>query len=494
MRSKRAGGGASMTRTRFRLLPLTAAIAFCCAGYANATTIAVNDTNDDSVPGKCTLADAVAAINTATAVNACAAGNGNNDTIDLSFFTSATTISFVNPTAADRLSAIALTKPATITGPVGTDGKPLVTIARDVDAIYFRVIATSADLTIQNTIVTGGYANVRGVGIYASGHANLTITNSVVSNNTISGPGVYSGGGIASQYGNITVSASTVSGNFANNNGGGIYTLHEGAITVSNSTISGNHADYSGGGIYSFNGNVTLNSSTISGNAVFKSYYYNGVFQPEGGFSGGGVNVYQTLRMTNSTVSGNYSRLGSAGVFVGGAFYGGRPAGRPHRARPAASPYLTGNAYLYFSTIAGNVGNDNFQLTSGFVGANYLKSVGTIVKDNQFGDMQLSFPGVVFAGSNNIIGSPPGQAPVDTRDCDPKLGPLANNGGPTLTRGLLDGSCAIDTGPAVLPDGISTDQRGLPRPVNVISDVGAFEKQGPNDGVPDLIFQDGFDT
>ena len=494
MRSKRVESRrASASRTQFRLLPLAAAVAFC-GGNAAAATIAVNDLSDDSVPGKCTLADAVAAINSASAVNGCIAGNGSSDTIDLSFFTAATTISFVNPTAADRLSAIAFTKPATITGPVGSDGKPLVTIERNVDAgLYFRVIATSADLTIQNTIVTGGYASERGIGVYASGHANLTITNSVVSNNKIAGPGTYSGGGIASQYGNITLSNSTVSGNFANNNGGGIYALHEGAITLNNSTVSGNHADYSGGGIYSFNGSVTVNSSTVSGNKVFKSYYYNGVFQPEGGFSGGGINVYQTLHMTNSTVTGNYSRLGSAGVYVGGAFYGGRPGGHPRRAHPAVSPYLTGNTFLYFSTISGNYGNPNFQLTDGILAGNYLKAIGNIVTGNEFGDMQLSFPGVHFIGSNNIIGSPPPQAPADTRDCDPMLGPLGDYGGPTQTLPLLEGSCAIDTGPLVLPDGITTDQRGLPRPVNTISDVGAVEKQGANDP-PDFIFQDGFEA
>ena len=494
MRSKRVESRrASASRTQFRLLPLAAAMALC-SGNAAAATIAVNDPSDDSVPGKCTLADAVAAINTASAVNGCIAGNGSSDTIDLSFFTAATTISFVNPAAADRLSAIAFTKPATLAGPVGSDGKPLVTIERNVDAgLNFRVIATSADLTIQNAIVTGGYGNERGIGVYASGQANLTISNSVVSNNAISGPGLYSGGGIASQYGNITLTNSTVSGNSANNNGGGIYALHEGAITLNGCTVSGNHADYSGGGIYSFGGDVTVDSSTVSGNKVFKSYYYNGMFQPEGGFSGGGINVFQTLHMTNSTVTGNYSRLGSAGVYVGGKFYGGRPDGRPRRAHPASSPYLTGNAYLYFSTISGNVGNANFMFTNGFVGSNYLKAIGTIVTGNQFGNMQLSFPGVHFMGSNNIIGSPPGQAPLDTRDCDPMLGVLGDYGGPTQTLPLLDGSCAIDTGPTVLPAGISTDQRGLPRPVNTVSDVGAVEKQGPNDP-PDIVFQDGFEA
>jgi hypothetical protein len=56
---------------------------------------------------------------------------------------------------------------------------------------------------------------------------------------------------------------------------------------------------------------------------------------------------------------------------------------------------------------------------------------------------------------------------------DPKLGPLADNGGPTLTMALLPGSPAIDAGNTSLaPD---TDQRGFPRPAGLAADIGAFE-------------------
>jgi hypothetical protein len=74
-------------------------------------------------------------------------------------------------------------------------------------------------------------------------------------------------------------------------------------------------------------------------------------------------------------------------------------------------------------------------------------------------------------------------------NCDPKLGPLGNNGGPTATHGLLTGSCAVDAG--LTSPTVSTDQRGDLRKVGTASDIGAFEKQEPGD--PDLIFADGFD-
>jgi hypothetical protein len=59
---------------------------------------------------------------------------------------------------------------------------------------------------------------------------------------------------------------------------------------------------------------------------------------------------------------------------------------------------------------------------------------------------------------------------------DLKLGPLQDNGGPTMTHALLPGSVAID----VIPDAmceVDTDQRGEPRPETggTMCDVGAFE-------------------
>jgi len=64
---------------------------------------------------------------------------------------------------------------------------------------------------------------------------------------------------------------------------------------------------------------------------------------------------------------------------------------------------------------------------------------------------------------------------------DPMLGPLADNGGGTLTHALLPGSPAIDAIPVVSCT-VPTDQRGALRPVAVTAseapcDIGAFEVQ-----------------
>jgi hypothetical protein len=57
---------------------------------------------------------------------------------------------------------------------------------------------------------------------------------------------------------------------------------------------------------------------------------------------------------------------------------------------------------------------------------------------------------------------------------DLKLGPLQDNGGPTMTHALLPGSVAIDVIPADACE-VDEDQRGFPR--DTMCDVGAFEVQ-----------------
>ncbi|MDZ7734368.1 MAG: choice-of-anchor Q domain-containing protein [Acidimicrobiia bacterium] len=68
----------------------------------------------------------------------------------------------------------------------------------------------------------------------------------------------------------------------------------------------------------------------------------------------------------------------------------------------------------------------------------------------------------------------------DHEDADPLLGPLADNGGPTPTHAPATGSPAIDavpTGTSGLCDGtVTTDQRGVPRPVGSGCDIGALEQ------------------
>jgi len=96
-----------------------------------------------------------------------------------------------------------------------------------------------------------------------------------------------------------------------------------------------------------------------------------------------------------------------------------------------------------------------------------------------------------IVGSHNLIASANVAPPPDTITACPHLGPLADNGGPTLTHALLHDSPAIDQGANFL--GYATDQRGngFPRPFGAAADIGAFEWQG---GIDDPIFRSGFDN
>ncbi len=92
--------------------------------------------------------------------------------------------------------------------------------------------------------------------------------------------------------------------------------------------------------------------------------------------------------------------------------------------------------------------------------------------------------GHVTSAGFNLIGKTNGGTGWNTRDLtgtlahplDAKLGPLTNNGGPTQTLLLLPGSPAINHGSnALIPKGITTDQRGVLRIVDGIVDIGAVE-------------------
>ncbi len=81
---------------------------------------------------------------------------------------------------------------------------------------------------------------------------------------------------------------------------------------------------------------------------------------------------------------------------------------------------------------------------------------------------------ILDAGHNlSFDGTPAFTNSASWNNIDPKLGPLADNGGPTLTMALLAGSPAIDAGDSAAAP--PQDQRGVPRPVGVAADSGACE-------------------
>jgi CSLREA domain-containing protein len=294
-------------------------------------------------------------------------------------------------------------------------------------------------LTVKGSTISG---NVNGEAIHSEG--SLTVTNSTISNNAAGGVGVYAS---ASTITTTTIIGVTITGNTAGSGISNVTEFGAGAIanmTVTNSNISDNTAE-SGGGINNFadGGTLTVNGSTISGNMATNG-------------TGGGINNIGTAAVTNSTISGN-----SAGCCGGGIQNYGDP--------------FNGNLTINYSTISGNsipVGPGG-----GIQNGGIVKMGGTILANNSNAECN----GTINSTGYNLIEDTAGCTIAGTQagnitGMDPKLGPLANNGGPTLTQALTVGSPAFEAGKPVCPPP-SRDQRGVTRPQFARCDIGAFESE-----------------
>jgi hypothetical protein len=123
-----------------------------------------------------------------------------------------------------------------------------------------------------------------------------------------------------------------------------------------------------------------------------------------------------------------------------------------------------------------------FPYTQTFPGG-VITMTNTIVAGNMGGSSLDCFreSGSINSSGYNLIGSTSGctfaASSGDKLNINPDLGPLSDNGGPTLTHALLTGSPAIDAGNnASCP---ATDQRGTTRPQGGRCDIGAFEFEEP---------------
>jgi predicted outer membrane repeat protein len=198
--------------------------------------------------------------------------------------------------------------------------------------------------------------------------------------------------------------------------------ISNGAVTLERCTLYNNSSPGEGGAIASA-GDLTLTQCTLAGNAA--SLQGGAVFM-----SGGNLTV------THCTIADNHAGAAMTG---GGIYHGGVS---PTATVTVERSIVTGNAGASPGADIHKAGPAAFVL----IGASYVNSF---------------LIGGPPAGSGNMI------------DDDPLLGPLAANGGSTLTRALMPGSPARDAGAASL---ILSDQRGFPMAGDA-PDVGAFEVQ-----------------
>ena len=391
---------------------------------AAASTITVNSLEDGAPAndGKCTLREAMlnAEANNQSGSTDCVAGNGD-DTINFSV------TGIINLTTGLPITFSSFS----IAGP----GPDLLTV-RGADFSEKSVFRFRSGSTINlKTVSVSGLKITNGYAKFNDSEGGAIYNNFVllsVDNCDISGNVAFRGGGIYSNSGTVTITRSTISNNTADD-GGGIYT-HAAQVTIVESTISGNKAGDRGGGIKygdicCLNRNLVITNSTISGNQASR---------------GSAIEFNRlTMLLTNCTITNNSTTTSTDGAISMTSPF---------------DPSQTISTQLKNTLVVGNTGR-NFATaaTASFISmGNNLDSDGT--------------SGFVNNNNGNLVGTI--AAPIDA-----KLGPLANNGGPTQTHALLPGSPAINTGTAA--GAPSTDQRGVSRPFGGGVDIGAFELVPP---------------
>ena len=327
---------------------------------------------------------------------------------------------------------------------------------------------TISGVTIRNgnALNNPGYglATVGG-GIRNFGSGITTVNDSVISGNiAVDGGGLYS-----TANGVIELNRTTVSGNTANRYGGGICNFTFSTVRINDSTIKDNNGGYGGGLFNSFMSHATITGSTLSGNSALIGGAITTQF-------GSGL-----VSLTNSTLSGNRAVTGGGGIRVS-------PADTVNlnnvtlTNNRTTSPTATGGGGI--DNTSGTVNLSNSLIAGNLDAAAISPDCGGVVNSNGYNLLGNDTGCTISAAAGDQLGS--GASPIN-----PRLGPLADNGGLTYTHALLANSPALNTGNP-LPPGSggnaceALDQRGINRILNANCDIGAVEARLADLGVSQI--------
>ncbi len=368
------------------------------------------------------------------------------------------------------------------------------------------VLSEGGSLIVEDSTLQNNSAGPAGGAIHAASGA-LAVRNSTVSGNAAAGDG----GGIATGSAAVTLDGVAVSGNTAGGSGGGVdLGSPGGAVVVANVTLSGNTAG-SGGGLAAGGSNAdgfTVRDSVVDDNTATAGAG-GGLFLHGGGglmtverttvsnndspTTGGGIHIEGTgsaggFTLTDSTLSGNRAARGG-GLFVrssAGAItvlnttISGNAAGESGGGLDVQS--ATGRFEVLNSTIAGNSAGTDGGGAHVADGAEVEVLESTIIGDNTAGGAgaDVDNDGTIAEANNNLVeggfgGDAPASGEGNVTGLDPQLGPLADNGGPTLTHAPEPTSPAVNAGSD--PEGAGHDQRGdgFDRAFGGQADIGAVE-------------------
>jgi len=248
-------------------------------------------------------------------------------------------------------------------------------------------------------------------------------------------------GGVA-----VTLNALVLTNGYTTNSNRGGAIFNAGTLALNYCTLAGNSGDSSvAGGAIANQGPLTVLGCTFSGNSA--------------GFSGA-IDNRSTCTLENSTFYGNIAFAGNGGAID----------------NPFSATLSVLQCTFSANSASGNGGAID----------NYLSQVNitnTIASGNTGQDIYNWSGSTIDAEGANIIpalanaGTVVGGGTIST--ANPLLGPLANNGGRTLTMMPQAGSPAINAGLTSDAAGITYDQRGAgySRVVGPAVDIGAIEVQ-----------------
>ena len=350
---------------------------------------------------------------------------------------------------------------------------------------------TADNITVTNSTFSENQADV-GAGIFALARESLTLTSLTVSNNNAT----EIGGGLVAGGSNVAISDSVVSGNQAPEGiVGGAYVAsiggqNAGTVSVTNTRISDNTSALVGGAFiagFMEDFNTSLDRVTVTGNVATdppdSSTLYSSV---------GGLLLFGSAEISNSTISNN---TGTGMTLSSGSRI--TPVSTAG-IQPMINVPSDSNVNISNTTISGNSAEGIVALTytdgCGTVStasslsacasslspqtpeANLVELVLTHVLAADNGGEDIATPAfslfslierpnaAVFAGYGTQLGVDPGLLALESVSDTVSVVPLSI------------GSAAWNAGwPGFTPPP-ATDQRGLPRVVDII-DIGAYEVQ-----------------
>jgi CSLREA domain-containing protein len=515
-----------------RIAALAVGVVTCvplvCPVDGAAATVTVTTTRDELAAhdGRCSLREAIEAVESPRTRTDCGPVSGGSNTIVLG---SGRYVLSIPPAGVDDNTSGDLNVDGA--APLTITGAGLRATVIDAGGLGDRVlsVASGAHLVLSRLSITGGRAPAGSAG--ASGVAGLGCVAGGAGADGLDAGALGSGGGIFNG-GTLVLDTVAVTGNTAGaggaggsgggvscngghgglgGSGGGVY--NRGRLTLVDSTVSGNRAGAGGGGGsgnanplrasgaggsggpggsgggLDNQGTLSVTASTIARNSAGAGGVGGlggtgtGSLGPDGsgglGASGGGIfSAAGLLTVIDSTLYGNIAGAGGAGRGLpgtGGNGGGIAVAAGPSRVRNAT---VAGNGVGTGGAPGSTAGNPGAAGVGGglFVqstrGADDMQLRNTIVASSLGANCAASSGSAIADGSRDLSY---GDQTCPGRRGNPQLGPLKDNGGPTATMAIGARSAAIDAIPARSGGCPATDQRGVRRPQGRGCDIGAYE-------------------